>query len=160
MGVSAAKPVQHWSRLSLDVRRQRCDVHKSVSLNPDDTLVGESCCLMPARLFSAFFRAGQVLETERFGGGIYQPSVDKAIAILRAGGWVSHASAADLLTLISYTQVHLFPEGFVNQAALHPERAFERLLPFRWGVSRILLETPLSVNILPVYLKGELCEDQ
>jgi monolysocardiolipin acyltransferase len=38
-------------------------------------------------VFSAFFRYGQVLETFR-GQGIYQPSVDYAIAKLNDGGWV------------------------------------------------------------------------
>jgi len=73
------------------------------------------------------------LATERRGGGIYQHSLDEAIRILQNGGWV-----------------HLFPEGFVNQ----PELSTYEVLKFRWGISRILLEAPRTVNILPISLKG------
>jgi monolysocardiolipin acyltransferase len=46
----------------------------------------ELSCL-PDSAFSAFFRAGQVLETFR-GRGIYQPAVDTAIEKLDQGQWV------------------------------------------------------------------------
>lgn len=39
-------------------------------------------------LHSAFFNAGQVIETVR-GGGIFQPAVDKATKLLQSGEWVS-----------------------------------------------------------------------
>lgn len=42
---------------------------------------------MEFRIFSAFFRNGQVLETFR-GNGIFQSAVDTAIDKLNAGGWV------------------------------------------------------------------------
>jgi len=41
------------------------------------------------RIFSAFFRNGQVLKTIR-GDGIYQPAVDAAIEKLAKGEWVSY----------------------------------------------------------------------
>lgn len=41
---------------------------------------------MPS-LFSAFFRAGQVIETFR-GNGVYQPAVEEAISKLNDGRWV------------------------------------------------------------------------
>lgn len=41
----------------------------------------------PCSLFSAYFRAGKVLETDR-KAGIYQPSLDQAIAALNRGEWV------------------------------------------------------------------------
>jgi monolysocardiolipin acyltransferase len=40
-----------------------------------------------ASVFSTFFRLGQTLETFR-GQGIYQPSIDIAIAKLNQGDWV------------------------------------------------------------------------
>jgi hypothetical protein len=42
---------------------------------------------LPDSAFSAFFRAGQVLETFR-GRGVYQPAVDTAIEKLNEGQWV------------------------------------------------------------------------
>jgi monolysocardiolipin acyltransferase len=89
------------------------------------------------RLLSWYFAAGQVLETDRHGPGIYQPSIDQAIDILRDGGWV-----------------HIFPEGYVNQPRDYKNAGDYQLLRFKWGVSRILMEAPTDVRILPVYLKG------
>jgi monolysocardiolipin acyltransferase len=64
-------------------------------------------------MHSAFFTAGQVIETVR-GGGIYQPAVDKAVQLLQNGEWI-----------------HIFPEGRVNQESINPEGG---LLPFKWGM--------------------------
>ncbi|SRR5258705_11270440 len=65
------------------------------------------------RIFSSFFRAGQVIETFR-GRGIYQPAVNDAVRKLDEGAWI-----------------HLFPEGYVNQPSLNPSSGLFR---FRWGV--------------------------
>ena len=50
-----------------------------------------------ARLLSAFFRSGQVLETFR-GQGVYQPAVDVAIELLNRGAWVRPYLAAPFPT--------------------------------------------------------------
>jgi len=88
--------------------------------------------------FSAFFRAGQVLETFR-GRGIYQPAVDTAIEKLDQGQWV-----------------HLFGEGKVNQpdSFEKDDNNVTRLPRFKWGVGRILMETALPPIIIPMWLTG------
>lgn len=50
-----------------------------------------------ARVFSTFFRNGQVIETFR-GQGIYQPAVDAAIEKVDQGGWV-RSTGVHALTL-------------------------------------------------------------
>jgi hypothetical protein len=78
---------------ALDTRRVRHHVHKPVSPPrwlPRPTAPRSTIILVyvyTIRVFSAFFRKGQVLETFR-GEGIYQPAVDLAIEKLRAGAWV------------------------------------------------------------------------
>jgi hypothetical protein len=96
------------------------------------------------RVFSAFFRKGQVIETFR-GEGIYQPAVDLAIEKLRAGAWVHVAfisfrfSSTRALTQIPYlfVQIHLFGEGKVCQSDTYkadPQTGIARLQRFRWGM--------------------------
>ena len=80
------------------------------------------------RFTSAYFRAGQVLETFR-GDGVYQLAVDVAIQKLREHKWV-----------------HLFPEGKVNQSG--------QLLRFRWGCARLLMEASSGVEVIPICLTG------
>jgi len=87
-------------------------------------------------VFSAFFRAGQVLETFR-GRGIYQPAVDMAIEKLDQGQWV-----------------HLFGEGKVNQNTLETHHGITRLPRFKWGVGRILTETAVPPVTIPMWLTG------
>ncbi len=82
---------------ALDTRRIRHHVHKPVSLTTSNAPLpfhAESLMIsiyagacMHARILSAFFRKGQVIETFR-GEGVYQPAVDLAIEKLRAGAWV------------------------------------------------------------------------
>jgi len=92
---------------------------------------------LPASAFSAFFRAGQVLETFR-GRGIYQPAVDAAIEKLNQGQWV-----------------HLFGEGKVNQRhAFETDHGVTRLPRFKWGIGRILMETAMPPIIIPMWLTG------
>ncbi|TFK51525.1 acyltransferase-domain-containing protein [Heliocybe sulcata] len=88
-------------------------------------------------IFSAFFRHGQVLETFR-GKGIYQPSVDTAVAKLNGGGWV-----------------HLFGEGKVYQPKdYHEEHGVAHLARFKWGIGRMLMETNLPPIIIPTWITG------
>lgn len=106
--------------------------------------------LTARRLFRPYFRNGQVIETFRGGakGGIYQPAVDIAIDKLRDGQWVRGESGASLWSSMQSAQVHIFPEGKVNQDPL------AKLLRFRWGVSRMLLEAGDDVEVVPMWIQG------
>ena len=45
-------------------------------------------------------------------------------------------------------QCHIFPEGRVTQGE-------DKLRRFRWGVSRLLLETAdIDVQVVPIWLQG------
>ncbi|KAF8314568.1 uncharacterized protein EI90DRAFT_3089979 [Cantharellus anzutake] len=90
--------------------------------------LGASDIMFTNPIFSSFFRAGQVIETFR-GRGIYQPAVNDAVRKLDDGAWI-----------------HLFPEGYVNQAG--------GLLRFRWGVGRIIMNTRAFPTIIPMWLSG------
>ncbi|KAH7931351.1 hypothetical protein BV22DRAFT_11832 [Leucogyrophana mollusca] len=99
--------------------------------------LGASDIIFTNPLFSAFFRAGQVLETHR-GAGIFQPAVDTAIHKLNEGGWV-----------------HLFGEGKVNQPDSYPSSNGVASLPrFKWGVGRIIMESAVPPIIIPMWLSG------
>lgn len=52
-------------------------------------------------------------------------------------------------------QVHIFPEGYVNQPNA-PHGSHHALLRFRWGISRLLLESSPDVHVLPIYIRGGL----
>lgn len=82
-------------------------------------------------LFSYAFNKGQVISTDR-GRGIFQPALDTAISKLDAGQWV-----------------HLFPEGYVN---LSRRMVLRR---FKWGLSRLLLETKKAPRVVPIWIEGE-----
>ncbi|KAF8826456.1 hypothetical protein HHX47_DHR5000192 [Lentinula edodes] len=90
------------------------------------------------RVFSTFFRYGQVFETFR-GKGIYQPAVDNAIEKLDQGCWV-----------------HLFGEGKVNQPDTYQkdENGFAVLPRFKWGIGRILSSTARSPIVIPMWITG------
>ncbi|EIM84944.1 acyltransferase-domain-containing protein [Stereum hirsutum FP-91666 SS1] len=88
-------------------------------------------------VFSTFFRNGQVLETFR-GRGVYQPSVDTAISKLSQGDWV-----------------HLFGEGRVCQPKTYiVENGRAKLRRFKWGIGRIIMETPRPPMIIPMWITG------
>jgi len=86
-------------------------------------------------VFAHFFRAGQVLPTDR-GRGVFQPALDAALDRLAAGDWV-----------------HLFPEGYVNMS----RRALCRR--FKWGIGRLLLEAEPHARpvVCPIWIEGESC---
>ncbi|KAJ3160924.1 hypothetical protein HDU86_008286 [Geranomyces michiganensis] len=77
---------------------------------------------------SWFFASGQVIPTVR-GDGIFQPAIDVALAKLATNSWV-----------------HIFPEGKVNQQ--------REQLPYRWGVGRLILESPRPPLVLPIWHCG------
>ncbi|KAI9461407.1 acyltransferase-domain-containing protein [Russula earlei] len=101
--------------------------------------LGASDIIFTNPVFSAFFRKGQVVETFR-GAGVYQPAVDAAIEKLRSGAWL-----------------HLFAEGKVCQSHTYradPRTGVTRLQRFKWGIGRILMETPRPPTIIPMWLTG------
>ncbi|KZT00113.1 acyltransferase-domain-containing protein [Laetiporus sulphureus 93-53] len=98
--------------------------------------LGASDIMFTNPIFSMFFRNGQVIETFR-GKGIFQPAVDTAIHKLNHGAWI-----------------HLFGEGKVNQPAFNPSHDSLKLLRFKWGVGRILMETAKPPVIIPIWLTG------
>jgi monolysocardiolipin acyltransferase len=83
------------------------------------------------RLVRLFFDYGQVIPTDR-GRGIFQPALDTAIQKLDEGQWT-----------------HLFPEGYVN---LSRKMVLRR---FKWGLSRLLLESKRRPRVVPIWIEGE-----
>ncbi|WFD36626.1 Lyso-phosphatidylcholine acyltransferase [Malassezia cuniculi] len=79
---------------------------------------------------SWFARQGQAIETVR-GGGIFQPAIPTSRDMLSRGDWI-----------------HIFPEGGVNP---EPPSQMRR---FKWGVSRLILESSVLPIVIPIYLTG------
>ncbi|MBW0487838.1 hypothetical protein O181_027553 [Austropuccinia psidii MF-1] len=108
--------------------------------NPFQTrwTLGAADILFTNRFISPFFSNGQVIRTVR-GNGIFQPAIDQAINKLDRSQWV-----------------HIFPEGRVNQLAPDTSqlRQGHKLLRFKWGISRLVLESQLEPIILPIWLQG------
>jgi monolysocardiolipin acyltransferase len=106
------------------------------------------------RLDSWFFRKGQVIETFR-GKGIYQKAIDDAVSKLDDGRWVRPSppplvSSACCRSFRNATlQVHIFPEGRIKQETL------SELRRFKWGISRMLMESQRTPLIVPIWIKGK-----
>ncbi|KAF8260052.1 hypothetical protein EI94DRAFT_1612614 [Lactarius quietus] len=101
--------------------------------------LGASDIMFTNPVFSAFFRKGQVLETFR-GAGVYQPRLT-------------------LRSRNARRRVHVFAEGKVCQPhtyAADPETGLARLRRFKWGIGRILMETPRPPTIIPMWITGAL----
>ncbi|KAF7722266.1 hypothetical protein EC973_003486 [Apophysomyces ossiformis] len=75
-----------------------------------------------------FFSWGQAIPTIR-GIGIFQPAVDFAVHKCNRNGWI-----------------HIYPEGRVNQTAT--------MLRFKWGVSRIIMESERCPLVIPIWHEG------
>ncbi|KAI1648556.1 uncharacterized protein F4817DRAFT_334321 [Daldinia loculata] len=133
------------------------------------------------KLLGSFFYAGQVLPTHRSKhsphGGLFQPTVPQAIRLLSSspfttptpapleeshdildpftsGGMTFTTTGTDQYVAPSiYSQnrhswVHVFPEACVHQ---HP-KMFLRY--FKWGISRMILESEPMPDVLPMFIDG------
>ena len=82
-----------------------------------------------------FFTLGQVHEIFRLHkdtrGGLWQPTMDRLPALVTAGAWV-----------------HIFPEGRVHQ------KGDEGMRYFKWGVARVILESEVCPDVVPIFLRG------
>jgi len=63
---------------------------------------------------------------------INQTAIDHAVDILNRGGWV-----------------HIFPEAKISQNSIE-----KPLLPFKWGVGRLLTEPRLTPVVVPIIHHG------
>lgn len=104
------------------------------------TLGAENICFYNAFL-ARFFSLGQVLSTKRFGAGPFQGSIDAGIYLL----------SRDQHNRDAPEWVHTFPESVVHQ----PYPPYENTLRyFKWGVSRLVLESDTPPIIVPIFTKG------
>ncbi|ORY83284.1 acyltransferase-domain-containing protein [Protomyces lactucae-debilis] len=87
------------------------------------------------KVLSTFFSSGQTLATYRHGAGMFQPALDDAITLLsQSNAWL-----------------HVFPEGRIRQSKDYSMRYF------KWGISRIVLETAMLGElpiIVPFFIEG------
>ncbi|AFR93323.2 monolysocardiolipin acyltransferase [Cryptococcus neoformans C23] len=95
--------------------------------------LGASDIMFTNSVHSKFFNLGQVIETHR-GAGIFQEAIDRAVKLLQEGNWI-----------------HIFPEGKVNQQLTNPEGG---LLRFKWGVGRIVMDSEIMPEIIPMWISG------
>ncbi|KAI0399589.1 acyltransferase [Xylaria palmicola] len=123
-------------------------------------------------LLGAFFAAGQVLPTHRLQhsphGGLFQPTVSQAIRLLSSqpfvrpaaspgdgGGEAPDEAAAaaipgfpPIYARDRHSWVHVFPEACVHQ---HPRLSMRY---FKWGVSRLILESEPMPDVVPIFVDG------
>ena len=131
-----------------------------------------------------FFSLGKVLSAKRFGAGPFQTSLDAAIRVLSPDDTLSSdyffgrdrddeirgtkksqdknekgQKTKDVSTTIGEPPIrrsktswfHVFPEGYVLQ--LHaPHNNSMRY--FKWGVSRLILESTRAPVVVPIYAYG------
>lgn len=126
-------------------------------------------------VFGTFFSLGKVLATERFGAGPFQGSIDAAVRLLSPDDtmdleWFPHSekvnnSAEKVIDLAKKAKenyvppikrsrpawMHVYPEGFVLQ--LQPPFS-NSMRYFKWGVSRMILESTVAPIIVPIFTTG------
>ena len=114
-----------------------------------------------------FFSLGQVLPTHRLWhsslGGLYQPTVTHAIAILSGSQYPTPPSlsnfrystdgydsfpAPSVYSCNRKAWVHVFPEACCHQG---PNSG---LRYFKWGVSRLILESDPAPEFIPMFIHG------
>lgn len=131
------------------------------------------------KIIGTFFSLGQVLPTHRQqyspNGGAFQPTMTQALRLLSSQPFLAsrssditseipdsfisaeltystngadswHAPAAYKQNRFSW--VHVFPEGCIHQ---HPKLS---LRYFKWGVSRLILESEIMPDVLPMFVDG------
>ncbi|ORZ34886.1 acyltransferase-domain-containing protein, partial [Catenaria anguillulae PL171] len=91
------------------------------------TLGAQELCFQNLPL-SWFFTCGKAIPIIR-GKGVYQVAMDYAVDRLNHGNWV-----------------HIFPEGRVHQE--------DTMLPFKWGVGRLIIDSKLPPLVVPIYHQG------
>ncbi|GCE97181.1 lyso-phosphatidylcholine acyltransferase [Zygosaccharomyces mellis] len=126
-------------------------------------------------VFGTFFSLGKVLSTERFGAGPFQGSIDAAVRLLSPDDTMDlewfppgenvNKPAKEVISLAKKAKtnyfppvkrsrpawMHVYPEGFVLQ--LHPP--FNNSMRyFKWGVSRMILESTVAPIIVPIFTTG------
>ncbi len=135
------------------------------------------------RFLTSFFNYGQVLPTHRGDyskhGGLFQPTMTQAIRLLSSqpfaqvpnsfknsshsvietdpftsGSLTYSTTGEDIFPAPSaypsrkHSWIHIFPEGRVHQ---HPTKS---LRYFKWGVSRLILESEPLPEIIPIFIDG------
>ncbi|KAI1144605.1 acyltransferase [Hypoxylon sp. FL0543] len=133
------------------------------------------------KFLGTFFYAGQVLPTHRFKhspqGGLFQPTIPQAIRLLSSQPFITRASevseeyhdvpdpftsggltftttgtdsyvAPSVYSQNRHSWIHVFPEACVHQ---HPKMV---LRYFKWGISRLILESEPMPDVLPMFIDG------
>ncbi|XMA20231.1 hypothetical protein WAI453_013022 [Rhynchosporium graminicola] len=134
-----------------------------------------------SKFTTAFFNLGQVLPTHRIHtgskfGGLFQPVMTQAIRLLSSqpfakaptpftpnaetsdpfstGALTYSTNGVDCFTAPSafpsrrHSWIHIFPEGRIHQ---HPQKT---LRYFKWGISRLILESEPLPEIIPIFIDG------
>lgn len=55
-------------------------------------------------------------------------------------------------SIADQAQIHIFPEGRVNQPKLNPRGGMFR---WKWGVGRILMDSKVMPEVIPMWISGE-----
>ncbi|KAG5965594.1 hypothetical protein E4U58_002770 [Claviceps cyperi] len=117
------------------------------------------------KIFSTFFSLGQVLPTRRLwyspSGGLYQPTMTQALGLLsgpkQAPGTFGASFSTDgkdsFVSPAAFagnraSWVHVFPEACCHQS---PDSS---LRYFKWGVSRLILESDPAPEFIPMFIHG------
>lgn len=114
---------------------------------------------------STFFSLGQVLPTHRLRhsphGGLYQPTITQAINLLSSpphasiftdmcystNGSDSFSAPAAYISN-RHAWVHVFPEACCHQSSNSGLRYF------KWGISRLILESEPAPEFIPMFIHG------